>query len=157
MKKNWMYGSMVAALFAVLTSSCGNSQQVLDFRGICVDDTHGENGIYNPGRGFRLETAVDVKEEKDSPTKELLELSAKYVADSVSLAQSYFYLTYLIGEKLSEENLNTMQVYFDELQKQGKKAVFCLRAGFYGESGGRAYRRADIGTSGPVETFSGEK
>ena len=44
--------------------------------------------------------------------KELLELSAKYVADSVSLAQSYFYLTYLIGEKLSEENLNTMQVYF---------------------------------------------
>ena len=96
MKKNWMYGSMVAALFAVLASSCGNSQQVLDFRGICVDDTHGENGIYNPGRGFRLETAVDVKEEKDSPTKELLELSAKYVADSVSLAQSYFYLTYLI-------------------------------------------------------------
>lgn len=64
MKKNWMYGSMVAALFAVLASSCGNSQQVLDFRGICVDDTHGENGIYNPGRGFRLETAVDVKEEK---------------------------------------------------------------------------------------------
>lgn len=49
MKKNWMYGSMVAALFAVLASSCGNSQQVLDFRGICVDDTHGENGIYNPG------------------------------------------------------------------------------------------------------------
>ena len=94
MKKNWMYGSMVAALFAVLASSCGNSQQVLDFRGICVDDTRGENGIYNPGRGFRLETAVDVKEEKDSPTKELLELSAKYVADSVSLAQSYFYLTY---------------------------------------------------------------
>ncbi len=47
---------MVAALFAVLASSCGNSQQVLDFRGICVDDTHGENGIYNPGRGFRLES-----------------------------------------------------------------------------------------------------
>ena len=33
MKKNWMYGSMVDALFAVLASSCGNSQQVLDFRG----------------------------------------------------------------------------------------------------------------------------
>ena len=136
MKKNWMYGSMVAALFAVLASSCGNSQQVLDFRGICVDDTHGENGIYNPGRGFRLETAVDVKEEKDSSTKELLELSAKYVADSVSLAQSYFYLTYLIGEKLSEENLNTMQVYFDELQKQGKKAV--LRFAYERDFMGRA-------------------
>lgn len=136
MKKNWMYGSMVAALFVVLASSCGNSQQVLDFRGICVDDTRGENGIYNPGRGFRLETAVDVKKEKDSPTKELLELSAKYVADSVSLAQSYFYLTYLIGEKLSEENLNTMQVYFDELQKQGKKAV--LRFAYERDFMGRA-------------------
>ena len=41
-------------------------------------------------------------------------------AVSVSLAQSYFYLTYLIGEKLSEENFQTMQTYFDELQKLGK-------------------------------------
>ena len=61
--------------------------------------------------------------EKDTPTEELNELSAKYVADSVSLSQSYFYLTYLIGKELSEENFRTMQAYFDELQKQGKKAV----------------------------------
>ena len=39
MKKNWMYGSMVAALFVVLASSCGNSQQVLDFRGILYPST----------------------------------------------------------------------------------------------------------------------
>ena len=92
MKKNWMYGSVMAALLALLVSGCGDSQRTLEFRGICVDDLHGENGLYNPGRGFRLETAVDVLHEKDRPTTELLELSEKYVADSVSLAQSYFYL-----------------------------------------------------------------
>ena len=136
MKKNWMYGSVITALFALLASGCGDSRQTVEFRGICVDDLHGENGLYNPGRGFRLETAVDVLHEKDSPTKELVELSEKYVADSVSLAQSYFYLTYLIGEKLSEENFLTMQAYFDELQKQGKKAV--LRFAYERDFMGRA-------------------
>ena len=136
MKKNWMYGSVMAALFALMASGCGDSRRTVEFRGICVDDTHGENGLYNPGRGFRLETAVDVLHEKDTPTKELLELSEKYVADSVSLAQSYFYLTYLIGEKLSEENFQTMQAYFDELQKQGKKAV--LRFAYERDFMGRA-------------------
>ena len=84
---------MIVALFALLASGCGHSQRTLEFRGICVDDPQGENGLYNPGRGFRLETAVDVLHEKDTPTEELNELSAKYVADSVSLSQSYFYLT----------------------------------------------------------------
>ena len=123
MKRNWIGSSMIVALFALLASGCGHSQRTLEFRGICVDDPQGENGLYNPGRGFRLETAVDVLHEKDTPTEELNELSAKYVADSVSLSQSYFYLTYLIGKELSEENFRTMQAYFDELQKQGKKAV----------------------------------
>lgn len=136
MKKNWMYGSVMTALLALLVSGCGDSQRTLEFRGICVDDLHGENGLYNPGRGFRLETAVDVLHEKDRPTTELLELSEKYVADSVSLAQSYFYLTYLIGEKLSEENFQTMQTYFDELQKLGKKAV--LRFAYERDFMGRA-------------------
>lgn len=136
MKKNWIYGSVMAALFAFTASSCGNSQRVVEFRGICADDVHGENGIYNPGRGFRLETAVDVKEEKESPTQELVDLSAKYAADSVSLAQSYFYLTYLIDEKLSEENFARMQMYFDELRKQGKKAV--LRFAYERDFMGRA-------------------
>ena len=107
MKKNWMYGGVVAALFALAVSGCADSLRTVEFRGICVDDLHGENGLYNPGRGFRLETAVDVLHEKNTPTKELVELSEKYMADSVSLSQSYFYLTYLIGENLSEENFQT--------------------------------------------------
>ena len=114
MKRNWIGSSMIVALFALLASGCGHSQRTLEFRGICVDDPQGENGLYNPGRGFRLETAVDVLHEKDTPTEELNELSAKYVADSVSLSQSYFYLTYLIGKELSEENFRTMQAYFDD-------------------------------------------
>ena len=104
MRRNWIGSSMIVALFALLAGGCGHSQRTLEFRGICVDDPQGENGLYNPGRGFRLETAVDVLYEKDTPTKELNELSAKYIADSVSLSQSYFYLTYLIGKELSEEN-----------------------------------------------------
>jgi hypothetical protein len=65
MKKNWMYGSVMTALLALLVSGCGDSQRTLEFRGICVDDLHGESGLYNPGRGFRLETAVDVLHEKN--------------------------------------------------------------------------------------------
>ena len=53
MKKYWMYSSVIAALLALLVSGCGDSQRTLEFRGICVDDLHGENGLYNPGRGFR--------------------------------------------------------------------------------------------------------
>ncbi len=136
MRRNWIGSSMIVALFALLASGCGHSQRTMEFRGICVNDPQGENGLYNPGRGFRLETAVDVLYEKDTPTKELNELSAKYVADSVSLSQSYFYLTYLIGKELSEDNFRTMQAYFDELQKQGKKAVlrFAYERDFMGRS-----------------------
>ena len=136
MRRNWIGSSMIVALFALLAGGCGHSQRTLEFRGICVDDPQGENGLYNPGRGFRLETAVDVLYEKDTPTKELNELSAKYIADSVSLSQSYFYLTYLIDKELSEENFRTMQAYFDELQKQGKKAVlrFAYERDFMGRS-----------------------
>ena len=87
MKKNWMYGSVMTALLALMVSGCGDSQRTLEFRGM-------------------------------------------------SLAQSYFYLTYLIGEKLSEENFQTMQTYFDELQKLGKKAV--LRFAYERDFMGRA-------------------
>ena len=44
MKKYWMYSSVIAALLALLVSGCGDSQRTLEFRGICVDDLHGENG-----------------------------------------------------------------------------------------------------------------
>lgn len=136
MKRNWMYSSMIALLLVLWTSGCSNPQQVLEFRGICVDEVNGEQGLYNQGRGFRLEVSVDVLEQKAHPTEELIRSSEKYVSDSVSLAQSYFYLTYLVGERLTEENFCTMQLYFDELQKLGKKAV--LRFAYEKDFVGRA-------------------
>ncbi len=56
MKRNWIGSSMIVALFALLASGCGHSQRTLEFRGICVDDPQGENGLYNPGRdsGWKL-------------------------------------------------------------------------------------------------------
>ncbi|WP_303012400.1 DUF4874 domain-containing protein [uncultured Bacteroides sp.] len=136
MRKIWMCGGVMAALFLLLASGCGNPRRTVGFGGICADDPCGRDGLYNPGRGFRLETAVDVVNEKDNPVKELAELSDKYASDSVSLAQSYFYLTCLAGERLSEENFRTMQTYFDELRRQGKKAV--LRFAYERDFMGRA-------------------
>lgn len=136
MKKHWIYTGLIIILLAAVVYGCSNTRQTIEFRGICIDDANGEQGLYNPGRGFRLEVAVDVKEQKENPTEELIYLSGKYAADSVSLAQSYFYLTYLVGQELTPEHFQTMQQYFDELQKQGKKAV--LRFAYEKDFAGRA-------------------
>lgn len=136
MRKNWIFSSLMIVLFAGVISGCNNTSQTIVFRGICPDDVNGEQGIYNPERGFRLEVAVDVQEQKENPTESLICLSDTYGSDSVSLAQSYFYLTYTIGKRLSTEHFHTMQQYFDELQRQGKKAV--LRFAYEKDFAGRA-------------------
>lgn len=101
--------------------ACMQNKGELNFTGIPAEETA---GLYNPGRGFRLETAVDVVEDQLHPEKQLNELSQKYASDSVSLAQCYFYLTELSGGKaLQEEHMKTMQRYFDEIRKEGKKVV----------------------------------
>ena len=101
-------------------SSCSDNVKIVDFEGIYADNT---SGIYNPGRGFRLETAVDVNDFVTEPSKELKVLSDKYASDSVSLTQCYFYLTELYNKDLEQKNLDVMQRYFDDMQKLGKKAV----------------------------------
>ena len=134
MKRNWICSSMVVAMFALLAGGCGTST--------AVSSRNPLPGLYNPCSPCASSTQIPrnsrVRCELPHPpaNKELDELSAKYISDSVSLAQSYFYLTYLIGEKLSEENFRTMQAYFDELQNQGKKAVlrFAYERDFMGRS-----------------------
>ena len=138
MKRNWIGSSMIVALFALLASGCGHSQRTLEFRGICVDDPQGENGLYNPGRGFRLETAVDVLHEKDTPTEELNELSAKYVADSVSLSQSYFYLTYFMGRSPVGPTGEQILAHLDQLKpflEKNKDLILVVQAGMIGAWG----------------------
>lgn len=127
---------IVAVAWALMAGGCADIQQSVEFEGIYMDDPQGTCGLYNPGRGFRLETAVDVKYDTIQSAMQLADLSKKYVADSVSLSQSYFYLTFLADKPLSEANFHTMQLYFDELQRQGKKAVlrFAYEKDFMGRS-----------------------
>lgn len=136
MKKNWISGCLAAIALAGMLGGCGNNRQTIEFRGICADDTNGKQGLYNPGRGFRLETAVDVQEQQDNPEEGLKLLAKKYAADSVALSQSYFYLTYALGQELDKKHFGTMQRYFDELKQQGKKAV--LRFAYEKDFAGRA-------------------
>lgn len=132
----WIYSSVLIAVFSLLASSCGNRQQTIEFEGIYADAPHGMCGLYNPGRGFRLETALDIAMDKDKPGKQLEQLSEKYASDSVSLSQSYFYLTFLADKELTESDFATMQAYFDELRRQGKKSVlrFAYEKDFMGRS-----------------------
>lgn len=127
---------MMVAMFGLLAMGCGNGSQTVKFEGIYADDVNGTSGLYNPGRGFRLETALDVAMDKANPEEQLVRLSEKYASDSVSLSQSYFYLTYLADKELTDSDFATMQAYFDELRLQGKKTVlrFAYEKDFMGRS-----------------------
>lgn len=114
------------------------------FNGIHADAPQGREALYNPERGFRLEVAIDVEtgnylwDQKKYPgiTSYLDEQSALYAADSVSLVQSYFYLTGFVGKDLTEKAFLTMNNYLDALRKAGKKAV--LRFAYESDFNGRA-------------------
>lgn len=116
----------------------------VSFRGIYADDPNGKEGLYNPERGLRLEIAVDIAKRKDvwNPerfsdiTGHLRSESAIYASDSISLVQSYFYLTGFVGKSLTEDAFKTMDIYFNELRKSGKKAV--LRFAYETDFMGRA-------------------
>ncbi|MDR2918602.1 MAG: DUF4832 domain-containing protein [Tannerella sp.] len=123
-------------LLIVFVSCSQNNVRNIEFRGICADDYQGRNGLYNPDRGFRLETAVDVVEDMENPTGALTVQAEKYKDDSVSLIQSYFYLTYTVGKDLIEDNFTVMQAYFDQLERMGMKAV--LRFAYEKDFMGRA-------------------
>ena len=140
MRNRWF---SLAVLF--LLPVCISAQNIhRTFRGIYADDLRGMEGIYNPERGFRLEVAVDVAEKnylwnpKKYPdiTSYLEKESDFYAADSISLVQSYFYLTGYVGKDLSAEAFQTMNTYFNALRKAGKKAV--LRFAYESDFNGRA-------------------
>lgn len=109
-------------LFMFLGISCTGEKKIT-FRGICIDDLNGSAGLRNPERGLRLEVAIDLVSDKEDPLKKLKTQVEMYKADSITLVQTYFYLTNLIGKDLTEENFATMQSFFDELERLGMKAV----------------------------------
>lgn len=132
---------------AALLSSCGTDTQHRSFRGIYADDPGGKEGLYNPERGFRLEVALDVAqknyvwepEKYPDITSYLEEQSDIYASDSVSLVQTYFYLTGAVGRDLTEDDFQAMSIFLDKLRQLGKKAV--LRFAYETQFAGRA----DIG------------
>lgn len=137
--KTWLLGVGMVALAA----RAGDVRTV-EYRGIYADDPCGREGLYNPERGFRLEVALDVAarnyvwdpEGYPDVTSYLDSQAAKYRSDSVSLVQTYFYLTGLVGRDLGDEDFRTMQTFFDRLRALGKKAV--LRFAYETEFMGRA-------------------
>ncbi len=135
MKKLLFYFSIIS-LCSIFYACNQNKDTVIEFRGIYSDEPQGREGLFNPGRGFRLETAVDVVENRENPVEKLVSQAYKYEDDSVSLVQSYFYLTYMVEKELTKENFAVMQAYFDQLEKMGMKAV--LRFAYEKDFMGRA-------------------
>lgn len=93
MKKTWIYGSLMMMLFTGTLCGCGNAGQTIAFRGIGPDDTNGTQGLYNPGRGFRLETAVDVEAREEDPAEELTPVGE--ICFGQRLAGTKLFLPYL--------------------------------------------------------------
>lgn len=142
--KNTMTSIFTACLLLFTGASCQTNVQKHTFRGIYADDPAGTEGLYNPERGLRLEVALDVAAKNylwepgkyPDITSYLKEEAARYASDSISLVQSYFYLTGAVGRDLTGEDFNTMNVFFDKLREQGKKAV--LRFAYETQFMGRA-------------------
>lgn len=130
-----------AALLGVYRQT---NEQYKTYEGLYADDTAGKYGLYNPERGLRLEVALDVvaknyvwdPEGYPDITSYLEAESEKYASDSISLVQTYFYLTGAVGKDLTEENFETMALFFDKLRASGKKAV--LRFAYETQFMGRA-------------------
>lgn len=140
---------IIVLLFMGMLSYAQQSGQVIKFRGLNADDSAGKYGLWNPERGFRLEVATDIasKAHAFQPdaypgiTTFLDHETLKYASDSVSLVQTYFYLTEFTGKDISAEGFADMQIFFDRLRALGKKAVLRF-----------AYEKAFLGraTDGPT-------
>lgn len=135
---------MFVGCLAGWLASCSTDVQRKTFRGIYADDPAGMEGLYNPERGFRLEVALDVTEKRyvwepekyPDITSYLESQSELYASDSVSLVQTYFYLTGAVGKDLTDTDFRTMSIFFDKLRQLGKKAV--LRFAYETQFMGRA-------------------
>ena len=133
-QKKYLILILSGLFFSITNSIHGNNPdkgnekaKTITFRGIYADDPAGQEGLYNPERGLRLEIAVDIAGRKDvwNPkqfpdiTSHLESESAIYASDSISLVQSYFYLTGFAGKELSEDAFATMDTYVNKLRDSG--------------------------------------
>lgn len=121
-------------LLLILSASCSEKYKV-EYHGIPASGIDSNSGLHNPDRGLRLEVAIDVVLDKEDPLKSLKKQVEIYKSDSISLVQTYIYLTNVIRDYLSEENFAVMQSLFDEFEKLGMKSV--LRFAYERDFNGR--------------------
>lgn len=141
-------------LFILVSFSAFAQERHILYKGLYANEAEGIHGLYNPERGFRLEVATDIvgKGYFWNPTNypvstAYLDKETQYYAsDSISLVQSYIYLTKAVGRELSEDDFQTMTAYFDRLRALGQKAV--LRFAYESEG----FSRAAIGPT-PEDIF----
>ncbi len=134
---------ILVLLCSTIFVGCNNVVEK-QYRGIYADDKDGTSGLRNPERGLRLEIAINVEtwanefdpESTQGITQRLENEARNYQSDSITLVQTYFYLTETIGRPLSERNFTAMQTYFDKLRGLGMKAV--LRFAYERDFLGRA-------------------
>jgi hypothetical protein len=130
-------------LLAVTCFYSCNQVITKQFHGMYADE---ESGLRNPERGLRLEVALDVeswdKAKMPSITGRLEQEAQKYASDSITLVQTYFYLTGIADQPIEQKHFDAMQVFFDKLRDLGMKAV--LRFAYENDFMGRI-------TSGPTE------
>lgn len=141
-----IYNSLIAYCLCTFIIGFAGCETTYDrqYRGISVDDKNGTESLRNPERGLRLEVALNVESldnvfnppSEGGITARLESEVGKYASDSITLVQTYFYLTETVGRPLSEKNFNAMQAFFDKLRELGMKAV--LRFAYEQEFSGRA-------------------
>jgi hypothetical protein len=131
-------------MLMITVSLCGYARQTKQFHGISAGEA---DGLRNPERGLRLEVYLNV----DSPycsiwnpaekfpeiTTSLEQEVLKYESDSITLVQTYFYLTDIVGKPLEQRHFDAMQVFLDKLKSLGMKAVlrFAYETGQRAKSG----------------------
>ena len=131
----------IAILFAISSITSCDRVIIKQFHGISVGEA---GGLRNPERGLRLEVALNVddpyrwnpQEKFPAITTQLEQEVRKYESDSITLVQTYFYLTDIIGKPLEQRHFDVMQVFFDKLRALGMKAV--LRFAYETDNRGRA-------------------
>ena len=133
------------------TSARPATIQHATFRGLRPTDPGGRNGLRNPERGLRIETLIAAAPGKPEwgPAAHLLgKVPAGFsdewwVADcaayepwGLTLAQTYVYLDAYVDGPIPAEKLAWLQASFDELRRNGLKAV--LRFAYERDMGGPA-------------------
>lgn len=123
----------------------------IKFKGIRPDDRMGLIPLRNPGRGLRIDVALDLKTKAD-PYHHIQGIAAilssqleKYSADSISVVQACIYLSGFEGVLLSDSALVTLQSFFDMVRLKGMKTL--IRFAYETENGStKGASFADIST-----------